>query len=150
MGRICSATSKVDANLDMTFVKTILEVGYKIGFKYHASGFLEKFLSIDEAVNIIIQELNSENDTRYMKQYGSVNFTFQENFPSICFYCYQANVTNVELLTVSHPWCQDKSDTSKRCTPDWDLYITLLLELCKDFAILEISTDDEYFNDYSC
>ena len=146
MGRICSATLKVDINLDAIFVKTILEIGYKIGFRYYASGISENILSVDEAVNIVVQELNSKNSTRHMKQYGAVNFQFQENFPSICFYSYQPNITNVELLTVSHPWCQDKTDTSKRCTPDWDLYITLLLELCKDFAILEILTDDEYFN----
>jgi hypothetical protein len=149
MGRICAACITIDAKLDSTLVKKILAYGSTLGFKYYfdiaiGSSVKRAYLSIDQAADNIIDELiDSEHDI--FGQSGKVSFGFQENDPIIRFCNYTPDQTSIRLLTVGYPWCKKKPD-EKKGTPDWDLYITLLLQLCKDFAILEISTDDEYFN----
>ena len=149
MGRICAASVTIDAKLNSLIVKKILTHGSTLGFKYYfdlASGPSVKraYLSVDQAVEMITDELiDSEDDT--FGQSGKISFGFQENDPIIRFCNSNTGTASIRLLTVGYPWCKEKQN-DKRGTTNWDLYINLLLEVCKDFTILEISTDDEYFN----
>lgn len=148
MGRICSADIILDTKLTNSVIALIVNQGATLGLQYHKYETGQQLLSINEALNIIIKELiNAERHPWRLS--GNVDFSIQNSNQlleaMLKFAHFHEKLTRVALVSLSSPWCQDKSD-DKCCTPDWDLYITLLLELCKDFAIIEISTHDEYFN----
>ena len=147
MGRCCSVSAVLDAKLDSAVIQSVLTHGLRLGFQYYMySGVptsrIKHTLSIPEAVDHVIKELNTSRHDIF-GQRGNVDFNFQNNAPFLIFLPPHATTSRVTLSTPGIPWFkQDTDDT----IIDFDLYITLLLELCKDFAILEISTDDEYFN----
>ena len=150
MGRICFSAVTLDTRLTDNTIKTVLIRGSSLGFQFYAchiikSSMEKKYLSGNEAHAIITTKLsNSKHDP--LCESGDIDFDIEGKSANLYFAPREQNFTRLSLRSLSSPWCQDKSDTSKRCIPDWNLYIVLLLELCKDFAILELSTYDEYFN----
>lgn len=148
MGRIYFVGAILDIKLDDHLVKSILTQGSKLGMQYYArktpESSVEKNLSINEAHDIITNKLNSSDN--FLGPSGSIDFNMHDNQANLYFAPKDRYLTYLSIGSANIPWCKDPSDNNNDRILNWVLYITILINICKDFAILELSSHDEYFN----
>jgi hypothetical protein len=133
-----STTYTIDATLNAKYTPQnmlcILQEGSKANFLYYQTISHKAPISdLEKALDVLLATDPNSGDS-------FINIVFQETDFFISFFKSDDEKLKVSIMAFGAPWRADFRDNIRMV--NLARYIRLLLQLCKDFIVLELKTDD--------